>query len=105
MAKDDEGQGSATADRACTQRIGQFQVIEIKFRRLAHAAGLPPPSYQSNLAAGLDLVAAVAENSPISLAPGERALIPTGFCVELPEGFEGQVRPRSGLALKNGVTV
>jgi dUTP pyrophosphatase len=80
-------------------------VIAVKFQRLAHAEGLPPPSRQSEHASGLDLVAAVPLNAPCILAPGERALIPTGFAVELPSGFEGQIRPRSGLALKNGVTV
>ncbi len=80
-------------------------MITVKFRRLAHAEGLPPPSRQSEHASGLDLVAAVPQNDPRILAPGERALIPTGLAIELPAGFEGQVRPRSGLALKNGVTV
>lgn len=77
----------------------------IKFRRLAHAHDLPLPARQSAEAAGLDLCAAVPEGAPVTLAPGERALIPTGFAVALPSGFEGQVRPRSGLALKHGVTV
>lgn len=80
-------------------------MIAVKFRRLAHAEGLPPPSRQSEHASGLDLVAAVPHSAPRVLAPGERALIPTGFAIELPPGFEGQVRPRSGLALKAGVTV
>ncbi len=80
-------------------------MIAVKFRRLAHAEGLPPPSRQSEHASGLDLVAAVPSNAPRVLGPGERALIPTGFAIELPPGFEGQVRPRSGLALKAGVTV
>ena len=73
--------------------------------RLAHGKGLPRPAYQSKEAAGLDLVAAVADNKPIRLKPGARALIPTGLCFELPKGFEAQIRPRSGLALKHGVTV
>jgi dUTP pyrophosphatase len=80
-------------------------VITVRFMRLAHADGLPAPSRQSEAAAGLDLSAALPAREPRTLAPGERALIPTGFAVELPPGFEGQVRPRSGLALKNGVTV
>ena len=75
-------------------------MIAVKFRRLAHAEELPPPSRQSEHASGLDLVAAVPHDAPRTLAPGERALIPTGFAIELPPGFEGQVRPRSGLALK-----
>jgi dUTP pyrophosphatase len=78
-------------------------VVEVK--RLPHAEGLALPAYQSEHAAGLDLVAAVAAEAPLTLAPGERALVPTGLALALPPGFEGQVRPRSGLALKHGVTV
>jgi dUTP pyrophosphatase len=73
--------------------------------RLSHAEGLPPPSRQTAEAAGLDLAAAVPPNEPRALKPGERALIPTGFVLELPSGCEGQIRPRSGLALNHGVTV
>jgi len=73
--------------------------------RLAHAADLPLPSYQSEGAAGLDLLAAVAVDRPITLEPGARAMIPTGIAVALPAGTEGQVRPRSGLAVRHGVTV
>jgi dUTP pyrophosphatase len=80
-------------------------VTPIRFRRFAHAEGLTVPSQQSAEAAGLDLCAATPVSTPVTLAPGERVLIPTGFAVELPFGFEGQVRPRSGLALKHGVTV
>ena len=80
-------------------------MTNVKFRRFSHAEGLPLPGYHSDLAAGMDLIAAVDEKEPRRLAPGERALIPTGFAIELPPGFEGQVRPRSGLALKDGVTV
>jgi dUTP pyrophosphatase len=75
----------------------------IKVVRLAHADGLPLPQYQSAGAAGLDLLAAVA--APLVLRPGKRALIPTGLILELPPGFEAQVRPRSGLALRHGLTV
>jgi dUTP pyrophosphatase len=75
----------------------------IKVVRLPHAAGLPLPKYQSTGAAGLDLMAAVA--APVALRPGKRALIPTGLILELPRGFEAQVRPRSGLALRHGITV
>ena len=78
-------------------------VVEVK--RLPHAEGLPLPAYQTEHAAGLDLVAAVAEETPLTLKPGERALVPTGLAIALPAGFEGQVRPRSGLALKHGVTL
>jgi dUTP pyrophosphatase len=72
---------------------------------LAHGKGLPLPAYQSEEAAGLDLVAAVGAKETVVIAPGTRALIPTGLVLELPPGYEGQVRPRSGLALKHGVTV
>ena len=72
---------------------------------LAHGKGLPLPAYQSEAAAGLDLMAAVATRDEIVIGAGQRALVPTGLSLELPAGFEGQVRPRSGLALKHGVTV
>jgi len=73
--------------------------------RLPHSAGLPLPAYQSELAAGLDLLAAVPADAPVSIAPGARAMIPTGIAIALPEGTEGQIRPRSGLAARFGVTV
>jgi len=79
--------------------------IKIKVRRLEHAEGLPLPAYQSSGAAGFDLVAAVPADSPVVLAPGGRGLVPTGLIFELPPGSEAQVRPRSGLAVKFGVTV
>ena len=72
--------------------------------RLPHAAGLDLPAYESAGAAGLDLRAAVADDRPLLLLPGRRGLVPTGLVLEIPEGYEGQVRPRSGLALKHGVT-
>lgn len=78
--------------------------VEIRIERLSHAGGLPLPAYQSADAAGLDLCAAIPEGEPIKLAPGERIAVPTGFAIELPRGFEGQVRPRSGLALRQGLT-
>jgi dUTP pyrophosphatase len=78
---------------------------ELRLRRLPHGAGLPLPAYQSAHAAGLDLAAAVPADAPVTLAPGARDLIPTGFAIALPEGFEAQVRPRSGLAAHHGVTV
>lgn len=77
--------------------------VTLELKQLDHAKGLPLPAYQSDLAAGLDLVAAV--DTPLHLAPGERALVPTGLAMALPAGFEAQVRPRSGLAAKHGVTV
>jgi dUTP pyrophosphatase len=75
----------------------------IRIRRLAHAEGLDLPSYASAGAAGADLRAAL--DGDLSLAPGERAAIPTGLILEIPTGWEGQVRPRSGLAIKHGLTV
>ena len=79
--------------------------IIVRVKRLPHGEGLPLPSYQSKHAAGLDVVACVPEGEPVELLPGARALIPTGFALELPHGYEAQVRPRSGLALKHGVTL
>ena len=78
---------------------------EVRFMRLPHGADLPLPAYQSPQAAGMDLVAAVPAATPLVIGPGERALVPTGLVVALPEGTEGQVRPRSGLALRHGITV
>jgi dUTP pyrophosphatase len=79
--------------------------VDIRIKRLPHGEGLPLPTYQSEGAAGFDLVAAVPTNAPVILPPGGRTLAPTGLVLELPQGFEAQVRPRSGLALKHGVTV
>lgn len=79
--------------------------VTIRVKRLAHGAGLPLPSYQSKHAAGLDVVAGVPEGEPLAIKPGARALIPTGFALEIPAGCEAQVRPRSGLAIKHGVTL
>ncbi|MEO1205217.1 MAG: dUTP diphosphatase [Pseudomonadota bacterium] len=80
-------------------------IIRIAIQRLPHAADLPLPTYETDDAAGLDLRAAVRSDAPRDLPPGERALVPTGFALALPPRFEAQVRPRSGLALKHGVTV
>ena len=82
-----------------------MNIIDVRIMRLAHGNDLPLPSYQSALAAGLDLLAAVPEVSPVTLAPGARALVPTGIAIALPAGFEAQVRPRSGLAARHGLTV
>jgi dUTP pyrophosphatase len=79
--------------------------ITVELQHLAHAEGLPLPAYQSSEAAGLDLMAAVPEAEPLMLAPGQYALVPTGLAIALPAGHEAQVRPRSGLAAKHGVTV
>jgi dUTP pyrophosphatase len=78
---------------------------QLDVMQLPHGAGLPLPAYQSADAAGLDLMAAVGLDAPLTIAPGARALIPTGLAVALPAGTEGQVRPRSGLAARHGVTV
>jgi dUTP pyrophosphatase len=77
---------------------------EVAIMRLDHARDLPLPTYESPGAAGMDLRAAVAENQPLVLRPGSRAAVPTGLAIALPPGHEAQVRPRSGLALRNGVT-
>ncbi|MES5098158.1 dUTP diphosphatase [Agrobacterium sp. BA1120] len=72
--------------------------------RLDHADGIDLPSYETSGAAGMDLRAAVPADEPLTLKPGARALVPTGFVFEVPQGFEAQIRPRSGLAIKNGIT-
>jgi dUTP pyrophosphatase len=77
--------------------------LSVAIKRLDHAAGLGLPAYATADSAGMDLLAAV--DAPVTLAPGERRLIPTGIAIALPPGTEAQVRPRSGLALKHGVTV
>jgi dUTP pyrophosphatase len=79
--------------------------IELRVLRLAHGDGLPLPAYQSAQAAGLDLLAAVPQDSPVTIAPGEWAAIPTGIAVALPPGTEGQIRARSGLAARHGIAV
>ena len=79
--------------------------IPVKILRLAHAADLPLPAYQSAGAAGFDLLAAVPAKAPVRIAPGRWASIPTGIALALPPGTEGQVRPRSGLAARHGITV
>jgi dUTP pyrophosphatase len=79
--------------------------VKVEIRQLPHAEGLALPAYQSADAAGLDLVAAVSETTPLVLAAGRHAMVPTGLAIALPPGIEAQVRPRSGLAAKHGVTV
>lgn len=76
----------------------------VRVERLPHAGDLPLPAYETGGSAGMDLRAAVAEDAPLTLAPGARALVPTGLKIALEPGFEAQVRPRSGLALKHGLT-
>jgi dUTP pyrophosphatase len=82
-----------------------MSAVEVGIVRLPHGAGLSLPSYQSAGAAGLDLLAAVPADAPVNIAPGQWASIPTGIAIALPPGTEGQVRPRSGLALRHGITV
>jgi dUTP pyrophosphatase len=79
--------------------------VKVEIQQLPHGEGLALPAYQSAHAAGLDLLAAVPEEAPLILAPGQRALVPTGLSIALPPGYEAQIRPRSGLALKHGITV
>jgi dUTP pyrophosphatase len=79
--------------------------VAIAVLRLPHGEGLPLPVAKSAAAAGHDLAAAVPAGEPLTLAPGARALVPTGFAIALPLGYEGQVRPRSGLAVEHGITV
>ena len=91
---------------AAPQRRGdEFMNMTMQIMRLPHGADLPLPAYQSASAAGLDLHAAVPADASIVIEPGKWASIPTGIAIALPEGTEGQVRPRSGLAAKNGITV
>ncbi len=82
-----------------------MSAVDVRIVRLPHGADLPLPAYQSAQAAGLDLMAAVPADAPVVLAPGARALIPTGVAIGLPSGTEAQVRPRSGLAARHGITV
>jgi dUTP pyrophosphatase len=77
---------------------------ELRVVRLPHGEGLDLPAYETPGSAGMDLRAAVEEGRPLEIGPGGRCAVPTGLVMEIPEGFEGQVRPRSGLALKSGVT-
>lgn len=79
-------------------------MIRVEFQTLDHFDGLKLPAYETVLAAGADLRAAVSDSVPMILTPGERALVPTGFCMALPAGYEAQIRPRSGLAYKHGIT-
>lgn len=82
-----------------------MQQPKVSVATLPHAEGLALPRYQTRNAAGMDLLAAVAKDAPVTLAPGEQRLIPTGLRMAIPPGFEGQVRSRSGLALKSGIIV
>jgi dUTP pyrophosphatase len=79
--------------------------IQLRVVRMPHAADLPLPAYQSEQAAGLDLIAAIPADAPVTIGPGSRAMIPIGIAIALPAGVEGQIRPRSGLAWQHGITV
>lgn len=79
--------------------------ITVEIARVASGAGLPLPSSATSASAGLDIPAALPESEPLTLPPGQRALVPAGFALAIPSGWEGQIRPRSGLALRDGVTV
>ena len=78
--------------------------LQIRVQRLPHAEGLPLPAYETSGAAGMDLRAAVPEDEPMTLRPGSRAMVPTGLSIAVPQGYEAQVRPRSGLAARQGIT-
>lgn len=78
--------------------------VPVQISTLPHFEGLALPAYETPLSAGMDLRAAVPEDAPVTLTPGARGLIPTGLAIALPDGYEAQVRPRSGLALKHGIT-
>jgi dUTP pyrophosphatase len=78
---------------------------EVRMMRLTHSEGLSLPDYQTAGAAGLDLFAAIPDTKPLTLRAGARALVPTGIAIAVPEGYEGQVRPRSGLATRHGLTI
>ena len=82
-----------------------MSAITVSIMRLPHGADLPLPSYQSEAASGLDLLAAVPADAPITIASGRHAAVPTGVAIALPAGTEAQVRPRSGLARSHGITV
>ena len=79
--------------------------LTAQLMQLPHGQDLPLPSYETSEAAGMDLRAAVPEDAPLTLKPGARELVPTGFAMAIPPGFEAQIRPRSGLALKHGLSL
>lgn len=79
--------------------------VDVRVKRLLHGRDLPLPTYQTPSSAGLDLLAAIPPQTCLVIEPGNRELVPTGLCIELPPGFEAQIRPRSGLALKKGITL
>ncbi len=90
----------------CSERVSPHSSgVQVFVQRLPHGAGLAMPGYETSGSAGVDLPAACPENEPLDLQPGHRVLVPTGFAIALPPGFEAQIRPRSGFAFKHGVTV
>src|SRR6478735_9281006 len=108
MAGHDQGAGRNRIGGSHRQDGGEDIVsatVKVEVRQLPHGEGLPLPAYQSAEAAGLDLLAAVSEQVPPTISPGERLLVPTGLTIALPPGYEAQVRPRSGLASRYGITV
>ncbi|MEZ5926115.1 MAG: dUTP diphosphatase [Hyphomicrobiaceae bacterium] len=96
---------SASLRQAPGERLSSTAAVAVKVRRFDHAKDLALPAYQSTGAAGLDLLAALPSQKPVVIKPGRSLLVPTAIAIELPAGYEGQVRPRSGLAAKHGVTV
>lgn len=80
-------------------------MLEVPFHRLSHGKGLPLPFFATSQSAGMDLMAAIPEGETLTLNPLQRVLVPVGFSMALPAGFEAQIRPRSGLAFKHGITV
>jgi len=96
----EEGRGSRCLKAGTATNMEHKMTLKLK--RLEHADGIEPPAYETSGSAGMDIRAAV--DAPMTLAPGKRALVPTGFIFEIPEGYEAQIRPRSGLAFKNGIT-
>ena len=78
--------------------------LQVRIQRLPHSEGLPLPAYETPGAAGMDLRAAVPDDADVVIRPGAREMVPTGLCIAVPEGYEAQVRPRSGLAARQGVT-
>jgi hypothetical protein len=105
MTKEQGRERAGDADREGNRSKIVSSTVRVDIRQLPHGEGLALPAYQSADAAGLDLLAAVPQGTPLMLAPGKHAMVPTGLAVALPRGFEAQVRPRSGLAAKHGVTV
>src|SRR5208283_2433461 len=94
LASHEQARGRAPADRSRRRRPERPEMISVSFQRFPHSQGLQLPIYQSDDAAGMDLVAALPEGRDVILNPGERALIPTGLAIELPRGYEAQIRPR-----------